>query len=182
MVRLEIVRIITIVPSSLNTIYLLILVVLLVGSKIGGVIIKELKQFTDERGWLAEVFRSDEDSIKPVMSYISFTKYGVKRGPHEHLKQSDFFTFAGPGDFELYMWDNRKDSQTFGAFEKILVGESKKVAVLVPPGVVHGYKAITSTGAFSINLPDKLFAGKGKKEAVDEVRHEKDPNSKFLID
>ena len=41
--------------------------------------------------------------------------------------------------------------------------------VLVPPGVVHGYKAITSSGSFSINLPDKLYAGEGKKEKVDEI-------------
>jgi dTDP-4-dehydrorhamnose 3,5-epimerase len=148
---------------------------------INGVVINKLSSFSDDRGWLTEIFRTDVNNFSPEMSYVSFTKYGVSRGPHEHKYQSDFFVFIGPGDFELYLWDNRKDSPTFGEFEKIVVGETNKVNVLVPPGVVHGYKSITPSGSLSINLPDKLFAGKDKKEEVDEIRHEKDPNSKFKI-
>jgi len=148
---------------------------------INGVVITKLSSYTDDRGWLTEIFRTDEDTFSPEMSYVSFTKNGVARGPHEHVFQSDFFVFIGPGDFELHLWDNRKDSSTFGTFENIVVGESNKVKVLVPPGVVHGYKSITPTGSISINLPNKLFAGKDKKDAVDEIRHEKDPNSKFKI-
>ena len=148
---------------------------------IKGIVIKQISSFSDDRGWLSEIFRSDEDNFSPEMSYVSFTKNGVVRGPHEHIKQTDFFVFIGPGDFELFLWDNRKGSKTFGAFEKIVVGESNKVSVLVPPGIVHGYKSITLSGSFSINLPDKLFAGKNKKDSIDEIRHEKDSNSKFKI-
>ncbi|MCG2698591.1 WxcM-like domain-containing protein, partial [Candidatus Parcubacteria bacterium] len=71
---------------------------------INGVIIKKLNKYKDERGWLAEIFREDEDCYKPVMSYVSATNPGVVRGPHEHVKQSDCFVFVGPGDFELYLW------------------------------------------------------------------------------
>jgi dTDP-4-dehydrorhamnose 3,5-epimerase len=149
---------------------------------INGVIVKSISTFVDDRGWLSEIFRSDSDNFVPEMSYVSFTKYEISRGPHEHLNQTDFFVFIGPGDFELFLWDNRKDSSTFGVFEKIVVGESNKVSVTVPPGVVHGYKGITLTGSISINLPDKLFAGKNKKEPIDEIRHEKDPNTKFRME
>lgn len=148
---------------------------------IEGVIIKEISTFTDDRGWLTEIFRTDENKFIAQMSYVSFTKFNVARGPHEHVNQTDFFVFIGPGDFELYLWDNRKNSKTFGESQKIIVGELNKVSVIVPPGVVHGYKSITPSGSLSINLPDKLFAGKDKKEPIDEIRHEKDLDSKFKI-
>jgi hypothetical protein len=33
-----------------------------------------------------------------------------------------------------------------------------------------------------VNYPNRLFAGNGKREEVDEIRHENDPNTNFLID
>jgi dTDP-4-dehydrorhamnose 3,5-epimerase len=53
--------------------------------------------------------------------------------------------------------------------------------VIVPPGVVHGYKCVSEVDAYSINLPDKLFKGEGKKEEVDEIRWEDDKNSPYQI-
>ena len=145
------------------------------------VVIKKIRTFSDDRGWLNEIYRSDDDKFNAKMSYASFTKYNVIRGPHEHIKQADFFVFIGPGDFELYLWDNRKDSETFDENMTLVVGESNKISVFIPPGVVHGYKALSKSGSFLVNLPDKLYKGENKKEEVDEIRHELDPNSKFKI-
>ncbi len=150
-------------------------------TEIKGVVIKELKLWADSRGWLSEVFRSDESAHKPIMSYVSHTKHNEVRGPHAHNSQTDLFIFAGYGDFELYLWDNRKSSPTCSTKLKFVVGESNKVSVLVPPGVVHGYKSISGSGSLSINLPDRLYSGWGKKEKVDEVRFEADQNSPFQI-
>ena len=147
-----------------------------------GVVIKKIKIFEDSRGWLKEIHRTDSDHLLPAMCYISHTNFEQDRGPHEHVEQTDFFVFVGPGDFELYLWDNRKDSSTYGSDEKLIVGESNNVSVLVPPGVIHGYKSITPSGSFSINLPDKLYAGFNKKEPVDEIRHENEDDSKFRME
>ena len=149
---------------------------------IEGVIIKKLEKFTDERGWLAEIFRNDEIKYQSVMAYVSVTNPGVVRGPHEHKAQSDFFIFAGPGILKLYLWDNRKESVTFEQKEVLEVGENNPVAVLVPPGVVHGYKCVSTEPAYSLNLPDKLYRGENKKEEVDEIRWESDSKSPFKID
>ena len=35
--------------------------------------------------------------------------------------------------------------------------------------------------AFVLNFPDTLYAGRGKKEPVDEIRHESDPDSPFKL-
>jgi len=150
-------------------------------SKIKGVQIKKLERYNDERGWLSEIYRKDSNNFKAAMSYISYTKFNVVRGPHEHKKQSDFFVFVGPGDFELYLWDNRKNSKTYRKKIKLSVGENNKVSVLVPPGVVHGYKSISKKGSISINLPDRLYKGENKQEEIDEIRHEDNTKSKFKI-
>ena len=57
------------------------------------VIIKKIAKNSDSRGWLAEIYRSDEIDFKPSMSYVSVTKSGIVRGPHEHKHQADCFVF-----------------------------------------------------------------------------------------
>jgi dTDP-4-dehydrorhamnose 3,5-epimerase len=150
-------------------------------ANIQGVVIKSLKVNKYDKGWLSEIYRSDEDSTKVAMSYVSFANFGKAMGPHEHNKQTDFFIFVGPGDFEVFLWDNRRKSNTFGLSMKKIAGESNRVSMLVPPGVVHGYKSISKEGSMVINLPDKLYAGKGRKEKVDEIRYEHNESSKFRI-
>lgn len=148
---------------------------------IQGVVIKKIDKYEDERGWLMEIFRQDEMNFSPLMSYVSLTKPGVVRGPHEHVHQSDAFVFIGPGSFSLHLWDRRENSETKGENLVIEVGESNPCLVIVPPGVVHGYKCISEVAAMSINLPDKLYKGPNKQEDVDEIRWEKDPSSPYKI-
>lgn len=145
------------------------------------VIIKNLTKYEDERGWLSEIFRNDEMETEPVMGYVSSTKPGIARGPHEHKNQTDVFAFIGPGNVELMLWDNRKESETFGEKITITAGENNPIVAIVPPGIVHAYKNIGDIDAWCINLPDKLYKGEGKKEEVDEIRWEQDPNSPFKI-
>lgn len=145
------------------------------------VIIKKLNKYTDERGWLMEIYREDEDMYKPRMSYVSVTKPGVVRGPHEHKDQTDCFVFPGPGTFELHLWDRREASESYEQYLKLELGQDNPTMVIVPPGVVHGYKCISGTPAFCINLPDKLYKGENKQEEIDEIRWEEDKNSPYKI-
>ena len=65
-----------------------------------------LKFFNDSRGWLAELFRNDliDPKFQPQMAYVSMTRPGVERGPHEHVDQADYFCFIGPSTFRVYLW------------------------------------------------------------------------------
>jgi len=148
---------------------------------IKGVIIKKLNKHEDDRGWLAEIYRSDEINYQPVMAYVSLTKPGVVRGPHEHAEQSDCFVFVGPGSFELHLWDRRENSETKDEFQKLKVGQDNQCLVIVPPGIVHGYKCISDVPAYSINLADRLYKGEGRKEEADEVRWEDREDSPYII-
>ncbi len=151
---------------------------------IEGVTLRSLKRFEDARGWLIELFREDEldPACHPVMAYVSQTLPGVVRGPHEHREQTDCFAFVGPGDFKLYLWDARRDSPTYGNKQVILVGESNRTLAIVPPGVVHAYRNISSMPGWVFNAPNRLYAGRGKREAVDEIRHEDRPQSPYRIE
>lgn len=148
---------------------------------IKGLIIKEIKKNEDERGFLAEIFRCDELDFDPVMAYLSLTKPGVVRGPHEHVRQSDCFVFLGPGNFRLYLWDRRENSATKGESLELEVGALNPCLVIIPPGVVHGYKCISVEAALSLNFPDKLYKGINKAQEVDEIRWENDPASPYKI-
>ena len=147
---------------------------------IKGIEFKSLKKYEDARGWLVELYRDDElpDGFEPTMGYFSSTKAGVARGPHEHEDQSDGFIFFD-GDYELHLWENRPGEPE--AYEIHRVGKDNPVFVVVPPGVVHAYRNVGSTDAFVINVPNRLYAGWGKSEPVDEIRHENDPASRFKL-
>lgn len=145
------------------------------------VIIKKINKYQDERGWLAEIFRNDEINYRAAMAYVSATKPGIARGPHEHREQSDCFVFIGPGDFRLYLWDRREESETKGEEMKIEVGENNPIMIIVPPGIVHGYKCISERNGWCLNFPDKLYRGEGKKEEADEIRWEDQKNSPYKM-
>ncbi len=144
-----------------------------------GLEVRELALHEDQRGWLAEILRYDESEFKPAMSYLSMTRPGLLRGPHEHREQTDCFCFVGR--FNLYLWDNRSASPTYKEY-KIIETSGVPTLAVVPPGIVHAYKNVDSGEGLVINLPDRLYRGQGKREAVDEIRHEDDPASPFRIE
>jgi len=151
---------------------------------IDGVIIRSLTRYSDARGWLMELFRTDEveEAVNPAMSYISMTAPGVARGPHEHIEQTDYFCFAGPSTFKVYLWDRRKDSATYRVRQVELAGAEEPRVVIVPPGVVHAYKNVGKAEGLVVNFPNRLFKGKGKREAVDEIRYEELADSPYILD
>ncbi len=152
--------------------------------KIQDIVFYPLKKFVDERGWLSELFRHDElgEEFYPTMAYISLTEPNTQRGPHEHIDQADLFCFIGPGNFKLRLWDNREDSPTYNYVMTMYIGADNAQAVIIPKGVVHAYKNVSSTEkGMVINCPNRLFMGEGKKEEIDEIRHEDDPDTIFRI-
>lgn len=151
---------------------------------IDGVIWKKLNFWKDRRGWLCELFRHDElaEMFHPVMCYISMTETGIARGPHEHVDQADYFCFIGPSNFKVYLWDTRPASPTYGNKEVKVVGEADPFALIVPAGVVHAYQNVGKAQGIVFNAPNRLYKGPGKKDPVDEIRHEEQQGSPFRLE
>jgi dTDP-4-dehydrorhamnose 3,5-epimerase len=148
-------------------------------SGIDGIYVRSLKQYTDSRGWLMEMFREDElpEGFTPAMGYLSVTHPGVARGPHAHHHQTDGFCFLD-GMFQVTLWENRPGREPVR--EDHLLGKDDPVFMTVPPGVVHAYRNVGETDAFVVNLPDALYAGRGRSEPVDEIRYE-ETESEFKL-
>ncbi|MBK8727532.1 MAG: dTDP-4-dehydrorhamnose 3,5-epimerase family protein [Holophagaceae bacterium] len=151
---------------------------------IEGVVLTPFRKFLDERGWLVELFRHDEVAAEfhPAMTYASLTLPGVLRGPHEHVDQADLFCWFGPGDFKVTLWDNRAASPTFGNRMEVMMGANHPGSILVPKGVVHCYRCVSHDPGLVLNCPNRLFMGAGRKDPIDELRHEDDPANPFVLD
>lgn len=155
-----------------------------IDAPIDGVIIEPLRMHGDSRGWLMELYREDQIEQGPpaAMAYASMTLPGIFRGPHEHRRQTDRFCFFGPSDFLVVLWDNRPASATFNHRMKFTLGASSPGLVVIPSGVVHGYRNVGMENGVMLNLPDRLYMGPERREDVDEIRHELDPHSPFNPD
>ena len=153
---------------------------------IEGVHVRELESHSDMRGTLTELFRKDwldglGSDLLPQMAYVSVTKPNVARGPHEHREQTDIFAFMGQGRFRIWLWDARVGSPTQGSQMIFEAGVGHPTVVIVPPGVVHGYKNVSAENGMVLNFPNRLYAGYGKTDPVDEIRHEEDKDGQFVM-
>ena len=64
----------------------------------------------------------------------------------------------------------------------VVVGEDNPKSVLVPKGVVHAYQNIGNVPGIVINCPNQLYMGQGKRQPIDEIRHEDDPDTIYRIE
>ena len=84
--------------------------------------------------------------------------------------------------FRLYCWDARRSSPSYCRKMVLDVGEQNPCAVIVPAGVVHAYRNIGDRDGWVINLPNRLYAGQGRRGPVDEIRHEQNPDTPYRMD
>jgi dTDP-4-dehydrorhamnose 3,5-epimerase len=146
-----------------------------------GVRVEALPVFFDERGSLHELFRTDEipAGFKPLMACSSWSHAGVTRGPHQHVGQDDYFTFAGPSDFRVYLWDDRPGAAGAAKGWFINTGAQAPAHIHVPRGVVHAYRNVGKISGLVVTVTSLLFKGEGRRDPVDEIRHELNANSPY---
>jgi dTDP-4-dehydrorhamnose 3,5-epimerase len=119
---------------------------------IDGVKIKELRVFKDnpdldqpgvEPGSFMEVLRdSDNLMTKFAQSNFSIAHKGTIKAFHWHKYQDDLW-FIASGKAKIVLYDQREDSPTKGETQVIDAGTDDYKLVLIPIGVVHGYKVVS---------------------------------------
>ncbi len=146
-----------------------------------GVRVEALPVFKDPRGSLHELFRTDEmpAGFIPKMACSSWSHAGVTRGPHQHVGQDDYFTFAGPSNFTVYLWDDRPGAAREKQGWFILTGDQAPSRIHVPRGVVHAYRNTGPAYGLVVTTTSLLFKGEGRRDPVDEIRHELNPHSPY---
>ena len=130
---------------------------LMVFRMIEGVKTKNLRVIPDERGWLMEILRCDEDLFEKFgQVYISTAYPEVVKAWHLHRKQKDNFTCIN-GMVKVVLYDVRKNSPTHGELNEFFIGEKNPLLISIPPNVYHGYKAIGKDTAFCLNVPNNPY-------------------------
>jgi dTDP-4-dehydrorhamnose 3,5-epimerase len=126
--------------------------------KISGVYIVELESHPDDRGRFVETYRRTwvPGANEMVQGNRSDSQAGVLRGIHYHLFQADYW-YVPSGRSFVALVDLRQSSPTFKTVETLEMGEQNEVGVYIPPGVGHGFYAITPV--VMTYLVDQYFDG-----------------------
>lgn len=106
---------------------------------------------TDDRGTFAETYRQSwfPAGRAMVQANLAERSAGSVVGLHYHLRQSDYW-FPTRGHARVVLHDLRPASATNGATEVFDVvgeetsnGRSNRCGIYIPPGVAHGFSAVT---------------------------------------
>ena len=124
---------------------------------IEGVQIKRLTPHADERGYLMELLRRDDEMFtKFGQCYVSLNYPGVVRAWHYHKKQEDYFVVV-KGMCKVGLYDMREGSPTRGQAEAHYLGERNNIVLRIPIGVAHGYKTVGTEPSLLVNFPTELY-------------------------
>ena len=124
---------------------------------IDGVRVKQLKLIPDERGFLMEMLRSDDEFFQKFgQAYLTVAYPGVVKGWHYHKKQTDHFVFV-KGMAKVVLYDTRDGSKTKGEINEFFMGEQNPILLVIPPLVLHGMKGIGTEPAYLVNTPTEHY-------------------------
>ena len=136
------------------------------GRMIDGVRIKQLKRMVDERGYLMEMLRCDDEIYDHFgQCYVSMNYPGVIRAWHYHKKQEDLWVVV-KGEIKAGLYDCRDGSPTKGLVNEVFLGEHNPILLRIPVGVMHGYKTIGVEPSLLVNFPTLPY----NPEEPDEYR------------
>jgi dTDP-4-dehydrorhamnose 3,5-epimerase len=131
-------------------------------TRIRGVHVVPLRAFGDDRGYFFESFRRTwiPGIREMIQGNVSFSRAGVLRGLHYHLKQADFWLVPS-GHVRAALVDLRRSSPTRGGTEVLDMGEKYPVGLYIPKGVAHGFAALQDS--FMTYLVDELYDNSDEK-------------------
>jgi dTDP-4-dehydrorhamnose 3,5-epimerase len=125
---------------------------------IEGVAMHSINSVITDNGHLTEVWRADWKldgfGVQQVFQR-SLSPQSVSAW-HVHLETTDRL-FCGHGAVLVVLFDARVGSSTHGVVAEYRIGEHRPAVVSVPPGVVHGVKAIGTTPALLLNAVDQAY-------------------------
>lgn len=132
--------------------------------KIHDIVIKKMVTHADDRGYLREILREDDNMLRRFgQTTVTVTYPGVIKAFHWHQLQDDIW-YVADGMARVVMYDRRPDSPTYKQTQVVFAGEQNPVSILIPAGVAHGYQVLgpknvllfyTVTHAYNPAAPDE---------------------------
>lgn len=112
---------------------------LVAGCKIEGVRLRTHDSHSDERGTFTEVFSTEwSDAFDAQQWSIVESRRNVFRGLHLHRRHHECFLLLN-GRACIGLYDLRDESSTAGGYALYELSDAKKVLILFPPGILHGW-------------------------------------------
>ena len=116
---------------------------------VDGVLVVAPTVFADDRGLFVESYRREwvPGGREMVQSNRADRRAGCLVGLHYHLHQADYW-YVPSGHARVVLHDLRAGGPTEGATQVLDLGEvgggpNNHLAVYIPPGVAHGFAALT---------------------------------------
>ena len=137
---------------------------------IEGVRVIPLVRHVDDRGYLMEILRSDDEHFIRFGQIYLTTCDPQPSGPvikawHKHEKQTDCFCCIA-GKIKVGLYDDREGSATRGEADTVVLGGGRDALLIIPPGVWHGQMALGFEMSYLINIPTETY----DREDPDERR------------
>jgi len=112
--------------------------------QIAGVYVVQPDSRGDERGRFVETYRRSwfPEGREMVQGNRSDKRAGAVVGLHYHLHQADYW-YVPFGRARVVLHDLRQGAPTDGATQVLEIGEGDELGVFIPPGVAHGFAALT---------------------------------------
>jgi dTDP-4-dehydrorhamnose 3,5-epimerase len=120
--------------------------------------IKPLRVLADERGFLMEILRVDDEIFQGFgQVYMTGCRYGIAKAWHSHRLQTDHFVCVS-GKALLVLYDAREASPSRGQVQQIALeappdASHRTLLVQIPPLVLHGFTALGEEEARILNVP-----------------------------
>lgn len=127
---------------------------------INGSKLMELTPNLDGRGDVIELWSEpwieSQGIVRPKHCYQSATDYCVTKCWHLHAVHIDQFTVTR-GKLQVVMVDTREGSPTFGHVNSVFLGTERPRFLMIPPGVMHGWKALTQPEVIVVNFQSEVY-------------------------
>ena len=112
----------------------------IVNTKFNDLKLYKANLFSDNRGYLREIFKKKILQKNLIFHYFAKSKKNVFRGFHFQSKnQQEKLVSVLEGAIIDICIDLRKNSKTFGKIFKVLLSEKNKKSIFIPKGFAHGY-------------------------------------------
>jgi len=113
-------------------------------SIIEGVWVVEPTVHGDQRGLFIETYRREwfPNGREMIQGNRSNKQAGALVGLHYHLHQADYW-YVPVGTIRVVLHDLRAGGPTDGATQIIDISGENHIGVYIPPGVAHGFSALT---------------------------------------
>ena len=153
-----------------------------------GIKVFELNRIVDERGSFTEIMRNDWTELfgdeKIQQSNLSISYPGMIRAWHRHARgQIDYYVVI-KGTVKICVYDNDKNSKTFGNLTEIISSDQKLQVVRVPGHYWHGIKTLGNETSMLVYFINNLYDYENPDEERSPWNNSEiiDPQTKLSFD